>query len=73
MLSGEVADLAGLLAYEVVGVVDVLVNELSVLDIDKRGEEEDGVEDESKTPKWEPLDEPVGEEGRDEALVAWLA
>lgn len=48
--------------------VEVCVDEFLVLEVDKRAEEEEGVKDEGKAPEWQPLDQPIGDEGGDKSL-----
>lgn len=62
MLSSHVADLSCLSRGELLGVVEVGVNELLVLKIDQRAKEEEGIEDQSQAPERKPLDQPVGDE-----------
>lgn len=48
---------------EVLGVSKMCVDELLVLQVDEWAEEEERVEDESETPEWDELDQPVRDEG----------
>jgi hypothetical protein len=70
MLSSQIANLGCLCGGELLGVVEVCVDELLVLEIDEWAEEEEGVEDEGEAPEWDPLDQPVGDEGGGESLRA---
>ena len=63
MLSSHIADLRGLSRGEVLGVSKMCVDELLVLQVDEWAEEEERVEDESETPEWDELDQPVRDEG----------
>jgi hypothetical protein len=69
VLSSHVADLAGLGGGDLLRVLEVFVNQGLVLDVDKWAEEEEDVEDESEAPEWEPLNQPVGDEGGKEGLA----
>lgn len=68
VVSGQIADLRGLLGDDLLGVGDVVVDEVLVGDVDERGEVDDGGGDESQAPVWGDLDEEVGEEGGEEGL-----
>ncbi len=68
VLSCQVAHLDSLGRSNIFGVIEVCINEFPVLEVDKWAEEEEGVEDKGETPEWQPLDQPVGDEGRDESL-----
>ena len=75
MMDGEVANLLGLLADDLAGVVQVVVDELLVGDVGERGEVDDGGEEEGQAPGWGDLDEEVGQEGGGEGLevcVSWV-
>jgi len=62
VLSRKVFHLVGLLVDDVAGIVDVVVNELLVLDVDKWSKEDDTVRNQGKAPQRHPLDEPVADE-----------
>lgn len=68
VVRSKILDLGGLLVDKVAGVGEVCVNDLLVLEVDKGREVDAGGEDQGKTPKWEPLDEVVGDEGSEESL-----
>ena len=68
MLSGHIADLRGLIIDDVARVAEVVINELLVLNVDERGQEDDAVGDKSKTPQRDEFDEPVADEGGEEGL-----
>lgn len=68
MLSGEFAHLIRLVVDDVTGIRDMMVNELLVLDIGERSEEDDRVSNQCQGPKRHPLDEPVADEGGKESL-----
>ena len=42
--------------------VEMGVDEFLVLEVDEWAEEDEGVEDQGKTPERKPLDQPVGDE-----------
>ena len=68
VVAGELLDLLGLLVDNVGGVGNVVIDELLVSLVDERSKEEDGGEEESKAPKWDNLDQVVGEESTEESL-----
>jgi hypothetical protein len=68
MVSREVLYLSSLLVHKLASVCEVSIDNLLVLDVDEGAEVDAGSEDQSKTPKWEPLDEVVGHEGSEECL-----
>ena len=59
VLRSKIFDLCGLLVEEVGGIVDVLIDRVLVLDVDKRCEERKCREEESEAPWWRNLDEEV--------------
>lgn len=67
-LLGSITELGGLGVDDVAGLAEVLVDELLVLLIYERGEEEDGGEDQGQSPVGDDLDEIVGDEGSDGSL-----
>lgn len=68
LLSCDVAELAGLLIDDGTSVVEVVVNELLVLEVDKRSKVDDGGEDKRNSPGWSELDEEVCEKSSGECL-----
>ena len=69
MLSGEFSHLTRLIVDDVTGVRDMVVDELLVLNIGERAEEDDRVGNQCQAPKRHPLDEPVANEGGKESLL----
>ena len=69
MLGRHVTGLRGLFADDVLSIGDVSVDELAVLDVNERGEEGDGGEEEGETPGWRDLDEEVGDKCCREGLL----
>ena len=63
VLVGEILDLARLGVRNVLSIGQVLVDELLVVHVDQRGEEDDGGADEAETPKGDDLEKEVCEEG----------
>ena len=69
VLRCQVLDLVGLGSNNVVCVCDVLVNEILILDVDKRPQINDAGRDQSHAPERDDSDEIVREECRGEALT----
>jgi len=63
MVSSKVTDLGRLGLDDVSGMVDVFIDEVLVLNIDKWAKEGNDSSKKSKTPEWKQLDEEVGDEG----------
>lgn len=55
VLSGKVADLGGLLVYDIVSIGELTVDEFLVGSIDKRDEENGGCRDKTHAPGWSDL------------------
>lgn len=68
VLSGNLAELRGLLVGELGGVVEVAVDQFLVLDVDQRSEVDDAGGEEQETPLGSDLDEEVADEGGEESL-----
>lgn len=66
LLSGDSANLLGLLIDEGAGVVNLGINDLAVVDVDKRNGVDQSGEEKSKTPGRHDLDEEVRDEGDEE-------
>lgn len=69
VLTGEIADLSGLLGNDGRGIVEVLIYEFLVADVRERGEVDDGGEEQKQSPLGHDLDEEIGDEGRDKSLL----
>ena len=67
-IGSNLAELSGLLAGNVGGVVQVLVNEILVLDVDQRSEVDNKGGEEKQAPLGSDLDEEVADEGGEEGL-----
>jgi len=67
VVSSELFDLCSLLRDHVAGIGELLVNDLLVLDVDEGSKVEGNGGDQGKAPEWDPLDQEVGDEGRDES------
>jgi hypothetical protein len=70
---GEILDLASLGVDDISRVVEVPVNQLLVLDIDKRCKEGDASGEKGEAPERKPLDKPVGQEGGNKSLECKLS
>ena len=68
VLASDLAELVGLGIKDVGRLPQLLVDELLVRGVDQRHSEEGGGSNQSKTPVWDDLDEPVGKEGADTDL-----
>jgi hypothetical protein len=68
MLTCEFFDLGSLFTDNSGSLVDLLVNELLVLDVYQRPEENDAGAEKGQTPKWKDLNKVVGDERRCECL-----
>lgn len=69
MLSGQIFDLASLLANDISSVFQTRVDQFFVFNIDQGTEEGNAGGEKRKTPEWEKLDEVVGHEGSKEGLL----
>lgn len=69
LLTCEFAHLLRLLTSDGGSFVELLINKLLVGLVDKRAEEEAGDTNKGKTPKWDNLDQEVGDEGSNESLT----
>jgi len=67
-MAGELLDLLGLGVDHIGSVLEVVVDELLVCLVDKRGEEEDRGGEQGKAPEWNDLDQVVGEESSNKSL-----
>jgi len=63
----ELLDLLGLLIDDGRGTIELGIDELLVGLVDERCEEEGRGREERKAPKWDDLDEVVGDEGTEES------
>lgn len=61
--AGKLSKLFGLCSHNVLGVLKVVVDQLLVGRVDQRHSEQEGGGEERKSPVWDDLHEPVGEEG----------
>ena len=68
MLPGEIAELSALRAHDIAGTSHVMVNELLVGDINKRGQENDAGSKKTETPERHNLDEEICNQGSCECL-----
>ena len=68
MVTGKLFDLFGLFAYGLLGIGEMMINELLVGLVNERGEEQDGGRNKCKAPQWNDLDQVVGEESADKCL-----
>lgn len=68
LFSGDGADLLGLLVDQVASVVELGINNLAIVDVDKRDSVDEGGGQKSKTPLGHDLDEEVRDEGNEEGL-----
>lgn len=68
MLSSHVLDLLALLADHVSSVLELSINELFVLNVDERAKVDGKSGDQGKAPKWNELDQEVGDKGGDKSL-----
>lgn len=69
VLGSKIADLRSLLSSQGAGPVELSIDDILVLDVDKRSEVGDGGSDQGKAPKRDEFDEEVGDEGRKESLA----
>jgi hypothetical protein len=65
---GNVLELAGLSVDHVCNVLDLLVNDLTVLDVDQGSNESDCGSDESQSPEWNKVNEAIRDESGEEDL-----
>lgn len=68
MLSGHVLDLLALLADHVSSILELSIDNLLVLDVDKRAKVDGECGDQGEAPEWNKLDQEVGAESRNESL-----
>ena len=68
VLRSQIFDLGCLLPYDIAGVFEVAIDELLVLNVDKRSEEHDTGSDQRHTPEGDDFDEIVGQECSYEGL-----
>lgn len=61
--TGNLSKLLGLCSHNVLGVLQVVVDQLLVGRVNQRNSEQEGGGEERKSPVWDNLHEPVGEEG----------
>ena len=68
VVTGKLSGLFGLFAYGLLGIGEMMVDELLVGLVHEWGEEQDGGRNKCKAPQWNDLDQVVGEESADTCL-----
>ena len=68
VLDCNILDLSSLLVDQVITLLNLMINELLVLDVDKRTEKGNGGCNQSQSPKWDELYKKVRDQGRKKGL-----
>lgn len=68
MLVGKTLDLGCLLAGHLATLLELSIDDFLILDVDEGSEEGDEGSNQGQAPKWDELDEVVGDQGSEEGL-----